>query len=71
MITANAKTDKTMLRTRAFSDGELKSICHAREILGVDKPSYYHDAIVYFTEKILEVSKGCYSKEIEVSEAIR
>lgn len=55
MIHSNKPT--VYLRTACFSEEEQKNILKARAIKGVDKPSFYHNAIMDYTEKVLSEAK--------------
>ena len=46
--------DTTFLKTLAFSDDEKKLLAKAREITHVDRPAFYHDAILAMALRIIK-----------------
>lgn len=45
--------ETTLLKTLAFSEDEKKLLAKAREITHVDRPAFYHDAIMASVVRIL------------------
>ena len=43
-----------MLRTIAFSEDEKRTVSQARAILHIDKPVFYHDAILAMALRIIK-----------------
>lgn len=46
--------DTTFLKTLAFSEDEKKLLAKAREITHVDRPAFYHDAIMSMSLRIIK-----------------
>ena len=49
---SNPQKDLSHLMTRPFSNSEKEDIRAARQKSGLDRPTFYHDAVVDFANRI-------------------